>query len=82
MHRGTLVLAGTASDATFTFAAANRFAIEMRAVETKRALENRGFTRHEASAAVGAVRTHVGTQQLSSDDWLSLAIAKCPRPPG
>jgi hypothetical protein len=27
---------------------------------------------------VNAVRTHVGTQPLSSDEWLTLALARCP----
>ena len=82
IHRGTLVASGTAPNVTFTFVAANRFTIEMRAVETKRALEQRGFTKQEASAAVDAVRTHVGMEPLSAQGWLQLALAKCPRTTG
>jgi hypothetical protein len=78
IHRGTLVAIGRAPNVTFTFVAANRFTIESRVVETKRELERRGIPRIVASAAVNAVRTHVGTQPLSSDEWLTLALARCP----
>jgi hypothetical protein len=78
IHRGTLVATGKAPDVSFTFVAANRFTVEARVVETKRELERRGFARQVASAAVKAVRTHVGTQQLSSEEWLKLALAECP----
>jgi predicted GNAT family acetyltransferase len=73
-----LVATGKAPDVSFTFVAANRFTVEARVVETKRELERRGFARQVASAAVKAVRTHVGTQQLSSEEWLKLALAECP----
>ena len=76
VHRGTLVLRGNAIDATFTFAAANRFTLETRVVETKAELRRRGISRDQAAAAVDAVRTHVGTQSLSSDGWLALALAR------
>ncbi len=79
IHRGTLVAAGRAPDVTFTFVAANRFAIEACVVETKRDLERRGIARQVAAAAVNAVRTHVGTPQLSKEDWLKLALSECAR---
>ena len=82
IHRGTLVASGTAPNVTFTFVAANRFTIEVRAVETKRALEQLGVAKHEARAAVDAVRTHVGMEPLSTEDWLQLALAKCPKSTG
>jgi hypothetical protein len=81
IHRGTLVSTGRAPDVTFTFVAANRFTTESRVVETKRELERRGVARVVATAAVDAVRTHVGTQQLSRDEWIALALARCPTPP-
>lgn len=76
IHRGTLVATGTAPNVTFTFVAANRFTHETRVVETKRALEERGFSKQEAARAVEAVRAHVGTQALCAADWLRLALAK------
>lgn len=76
----TSVVTGVAPDVTVTFAGANRFAIEARAVETKGALVKLGFTKHEASVAVDAVRAHVSDQQLSIEEWLRLALSKCPRP--
>jgi len=80
IHRGTLVATGRAPNVTFTFVAANRFAIESRVVDTKRELERRGVARLVASAAVNAVRTHVGAQPLSSEEWLTLALARCAVP--
>jgi hypothetical protein len=80
VHAGTLGVHGAAPDVTFTFVGASRFATEARAVETKSALVKLGFTKQEASAAVDAVRTHVGDEALSIEEWLKLALAKCPRP--
>ena len=68
---------GTAPNFTFEFAAANRFTTETRVVETRRALEQRGLTRKEASAIVDCVRTYVGTEPLSANGWLVLALASC-----
>lgn len=81
------MLRGTAPNFTFEFAAANRFTIETRIVETKRALEQRGLTKQEASALVALVRPHVGTEPLSADGWLALALSiqegpAKPRAPG
>jgi hypothetical protein len=75
IHRGTLVMRGTAPSFTFDFVAANRFTRETRIVETRRALEQRGLTKQEARAVVDAVRTHVGEEPLSADGWLILALS-------
>jgi hypothetical protein len=80
IHRGTLVAAGKAPNVTLTFVAANRFTVESRVVETKRELERRGIARSVARAAVNAVRAHVGAQPLARDEWLTLALARCPAP--
>jgi hypothetical protein len=77
VHRGTLVATGSAPDVTFSFVTANRFTIESRVVETKRELERRGIERRIASDAVNAVRTHVGMQTLSGEEWLKLALTNC-----
>jgi Holliday junction resolvasome RuvABC DNA-binding subunit len=81
VHRGTLIIRGAAPDVTFEFAtleeAASSFAIESRAVETQRALEQLGFKRHEAAAAVRAARTHVGTTDQPIDVWLKAALEQC-----
>lgn len=76
IHRGTLALQGSAVDATFIFAGASRFTVETRVVETKAALRKRGIAKEQAAAVVDAVRTHVGTQPLSSNDWLKLALER------
>ena len=77
VHEGTLRLTGRAPGVTVTFVGANRFTIESRVVETKRALERRGISKHEAARIVAEVRTHVGDQALSKDDWLKLALDRC-----
>jgi hypothetical protein len=81
VHRGKLILKGAAPDATFEFATVedpvNRFAIEQRAVEAQRALEQLGFKRHEAAAAVRAARTHVGTKDEPIEVWLKAALSEC-----
>ena len=77
IHRGTLIATGRAPDVMFSFAAANRFTIESRVVETKRELERRGIEKRVASDAANAIRTHVGMQALSREEWLKLALANC-----
>jgi Holliday junction resolvasome RuvABC DNA-binding subunit len=81
VHRRKLIIKGTAPDVTFEFATleqpANRFAIESRAVDTQRALEQLGFKRHEAAAAVQAARTHVGTSDQPIEVWLKAALEQC-----
>ena len=75
IHRGTLVMRGTAPAFTFELVPANRFTLQTRLVETRRALEQRGLSRQEASAVVAVVRTHVGEEPLSADGWLVLALS-------
>lgn len=80
VHEGTLVVSGRAPEVEFALVGANRFAVEARVVETKSALVKLGFTRQEARAAVDAVLTHVGEKSLPLEEWLRLALRKCPRP--
>ncbi len=77
VHARKLIVRGTAPDVTFEFATleqpANGFTIESRAVETQRALEQLGFKRYEAAAAVRAARTHVGMSDRI-EVWLKAAL--------
>jgi hypothetical protein len=81
VHRRKLIIKGAAPDVAFEFATleepANSFALESRAVETQRALEQLGFKRHEAAAAVRAARTHVGTGDQPIEVWLRAALEQC-----
>jgi hypothetical protein len=79
-HAGALCIEGTASNATFTRRAHNSFAITERAVETSRALKDLGFDKREVKAAMERTRTHVGTSELSLQQWIKIALSYCPRP--
>lgn len=81
VHNGKLLIRGTAPEVTFEFAKLDeppsKLAIETRAVETQRALEQLGFKRHEAIAGVRAARTHVGTKDEPIEVWLKAALEQC-----
>jgi hypothetical protein len=81
VHSGKLTITGTAPDVRFEFAklegSASRFDIEARAIETQGALEQLGFKRPEAIAAVRAARTHVGTREEPIEVWLKAALDQC-----
>ncbi|HEY5923157.1 MAG TPA: hypothetical protein VIV11_15870 [Kofleriaceae bacterium] len=47
------------------------------AVETARALKERGFDKRQIKVAMDKTRTHVGTAELSSKQWLEIAIGYC-----
>ena len=79
-HAGALAIEGTASNPRFTRRAHNAFAIAERAVETARALETMGFEKHEVRAAMQQARTHVGTAELTLDQWIRIALGYCPKP--
>jgi hypothetical protein len=79
-HAGALIIAGTATSATFTRRAHHAFAIAERAVETASALKALGFDRHEVKAAMEKTRTHVGTAELTLEQWIKIALGFCPKP--
>jgi predicted restriction endonuclease len=80
LHGGALIIVGAASNPTFTRRAHNSFAIAERAVETGKALKALGFDKHEVASAVNAARTHVGTAELSLEQWIQIALGYCPKP--
>jgi hypothetical protein len=79
-HEGALLIEGTASAAKFTRRAHNSFAIAERVVETTRVLKELGFDRHQVKAAMDKTRTHVGTSELTLQQWIEIARGYCPEP--
>jgi hypothetical protein len=79
-HSGALVITGTASNAVFGRRAHNDLAIAERALETKAALKALGFDKHEVEEAMDRTRTHVGTAELTVEQWIKIALGYCPKP--
>ena len=82
LHAGALIIEGTASNPRFTRRAHNAFAIAERAIETGKALKALGFDKRQVASAVSAARTHVGTAELSLEQWIRIALGYCPKPVG
>jgi hypothetical protein len=79
-HGGALIIEGPASNPTFTRRAHNRFTTAERVVDTTRTLRELGFDKREVAAAIDKARTHVGTAELSLEQWIKIALGYCPRP--
>ncbi len=79
-HQGGLIIEGSAENATFTRRAHNAFALAERAVETASALKSLGFDRHEVKVAMEKTRAHVGTAELSLEQWIRIALSYSPTP--
>ena len=79
-HEGSLAITGTSSNLKFERSPNHGFKIATRMVETTKALRGLGWKPHEAKAAVEATRTHVGTADLTLEQWIKLALSKCPKP--
>jgi hypothetical protein len=79
-HGGALSITGTASNAVFERRAHNALAIAERALETKAALKALGFDKDEIKAAMDKTHTHVGTAELSLEQWIKIALGYCPKP--
>jgi hypothetical protein len=79
-HEGALLIEGTAANLNFTRRAHGSFATAERAVDAARALKALGFDRHEVKTAVDKTKTHVGTSELTLEQWIRLALGYCPRP--
>jgi hypothetical protein len=80
LHEGALLLEGIPPDVTFTRRSNNNFKTATRAVETAAALRQLGYRPDEIKAAVNATRTHVGSYDLPLEQWIKIALSKCPRP--
>jgi hypothetical protein len=80
VHEGSLILEGAPPNVRFTRRSNSNYKLATRAVETAAALRRLGYGLGEIRIAVDATRTHVGTYDLPLDEWISLALSKCPRP--
>jgi hypothetical protein len=80
IHEGSLLLEGAAPNVTFTRRSNSRFTMAARAVDTAAALRRLGYKPAEVKAAVDATRTHVGKYDLPIEQWIKIALSKCPRP--
>src|SRR5882724_4481457 len=80
LHEGRLVISGEAPDFTFTRYGHDRFEIESRVEETRKALTVLGFKRHEVSQVIERTRAHVGTASLTIEQWIRTALRHCPTP--
>jgi len=79
-HEGALIIAGTASDPTFTRRSHNSFTIAALAVDTARVLKERGFDKEDVKVALEKTRAHVGTTELKLEHWIEIAVGYCPKP--
>jgi 5-methylcytosine-specific restriction endonuclease McrA len=79
-HSGALLIEGAASSAVFTRRAHSAFAIAERTIETASALKQLGFDKHDVKAAMDKTRTHVGTTELTIEQWIKIALGYCPKP--
>jgi Holliday junction resolvasome RuvABC DNA-binding subunit len=79
-HTGALLIEGTAPNLTFTRRAQSTFTTAERVVDTTRALRELCFDKREVAVAMEKTRTHVGTKELSLEQWVKIALGYCPRP--
>ena len=79
LHDGSLVLEGAPPNVTFTRRSNSNFTLATRAIETAAALRRLGYKPDQVKAAVTATRAHVGTYELTVEQWVEIATSKCPR---
>ncbi|HUS28673.1 MAG TPA: HNH endonuclease signature motif containing protein, partial [Kofleriaceae bacterium] len=77
VHAGSLVIAGDAVKTTFTWSKQSKWKIETRVVECTAALRSRGVDKQQIKAVVAATRAHVGNQDLTTRQWMEIALTKC-----
>jgi hypothetical protein len=76
LHDGSLVIEGDALTARFSFRSQNKFKQATHAVDCAAALRRRGVDKKLIKAAIEATRTHVGTHDLTLDQWVDIALTK------
>ena len=81
-HAGALKIGGDASAPTFTRTRSSNYKNASIAVDVAKALRTLGFTPHEVKTAVAQAKTHVGTADLTFQQWIKLALGYCPEPTG
>ena len=78
VHAGSLVITGDASNAQFTWSKQSKYKIETRVVECIAGLRARGVDKALIKEAVAKTRTHVGSQDLTAQQWIDIALTKLP----
>jgi Holliday junction resolvasome RuvABC DNA-binding subunit len=81
-HTGALKIDGDAESAVFTRTHASNYKNATFAVDTAKALRGLGFKPDEIKHAVAQTRTHVGTADLTLQQWITIALRYCPKPNG
>jgi hypothetical protein len=76
LHEGSLQIEGDAYTARFSFRPQNKFKIQTRVVECTAALRARGVAKELIKGAVEAARTHVGKHDLTTEQWIEIALTK------
>jgi hypothetical protein len=77
-HSGALRIQGDAGSAAFTRTHASNYKNATLAVDTAKALRGLGFKPQEVNAAVAQTKTHVGTADLTLEQWIKIALRYCP----
>jgi hypothetical protein len=80
LHAGSLSISGTAPDLVFTRHPPSAYKNATLAVETAKALHGLGFKKHEIKEAMDKARTHVGSADVTIQQWITIALGYCPRP--
>jgi hypothetical protein len=78
VHAGSLVITGDAIDPRFTWSKQSKYKIETRVVECIAALRSQGVAKELIKRAIAATRTHVGNQDLTTQQWIDIAVSKLP----
>ena len=78
VHAGSLVITGDALNPQFTWSKQSKFKIESRVVACIAALRAKGVAKELIKPAIAATRTHVGNQDLTTQQWIDVAVSKLP----
>jgi hypothetical protein len=80
-HEGVLAIDIVDGKVVFAWEGRNSFTRATRMVATKEALHERGFDREQIRLIMARTVTHVGLNDLSESQWLSIALgyAEAPR---
>jgi hypothetical protein len=76
VHAGALVITGDAATPQFTWSKQSKFKIESRVVECIAGLRSKGVAKELIKPAIDATRTHVGNQDLTTRQWVDIALTK------
>src|SRR5262249_40601744 len=81
-HAGSLAIQGEAANPVFVRTHASNYKNATLAIDTAKALHGLGFKANEVKAAMEQTRTHVGSAELTLEQWIVIALRYCPKPTG